>query len=145
MSLLTIPYRFAIVGLVCAATHTAIVLVADRWHLHYGLSCVISFFVVVILGFLLHARFTFAQVPTVAAFARYALSMAANYPFTLGLLFLMCDVAGWPVAIATPTATVLLMVWNVLASRWAIVKPPARAGVEADTGKAKLTPRTRPT
>lgn len=120
------PTRFAIVGFVCAATHNAILLGADLWHVHYALSCAMSYVVVVVLGFALHVRYTFQRPPIAASFWRYALSMAANYPITLALLFLMCDIISWPVAIAAPTATVLLFVWNFLASRWAIVrKPPA--------------------
>lgn len=145
MRLLAVPSRFALVGLMCAVAHNAIVLAADRWHVHYVLSCLLSYVVVVVLGFLLHTRFTFAQVPTSAAFARYALSMAANYPFTLGLLFLMCDIAGWPVAIATPAATVLMMVWNFLASRWAIVQLPTASPDNNDLDKAHPTPLTRST
>jgi putative flippase GtrA len=124
------PTRFAIVGLICAAAHNAILLAADLWHVHYALSCAISYFVVVVLGFALHVRYTFRRPPTVASFWRYGLSMAANYPATLALLFLMCDVAGWPVAFAAPLATILLFATNFLASRWAIVRspllPPAR-------------------
>ena len=145
MSLFATPSRFVIVGLACAATHNAIVLSADHWHVHYIVSCVLSYVIVIVLGFLLHTRFTFAQVPTLAAFARYALSMAANYPVTLGLLFLMCDFAGWPVAIATPTATVLMLVWNFLASRWAIMRPPALAPPEPGASNGRPMSMTRST
>jgi putative flippase GtrA len=122
------PTRFAIVGLTCAATHNVVLLAADFWQLHYAFSCAISYVVVVALGFALHVRYTFQQPATAASFWRYALSMAANYPLTLALLFLMCDIGGWPVAIATPMATALLFAVNFMASRWAIVRgsSPAR-------------------
>jgi putative flippase GtrA len=120
------PTRFAIVGLVCAATHNAIVLAASWWQIHYAPACVISYVVVVVLGFALHLRFTFEQPATVASFWRYSLSMAANYPITLVLLFLMCEMAQWTVAAAAPVATVLLFLWNFFTGRWAIIhKPPA--------------------
>jgi len=122
-----VPTRFALVGLACAAAHNVIVVAADRWHIHYALSCLLSYVVVVILGFVLHVHFTFQQAPTVASFWRYAISMAANYPITLALLFVMCDIAGWPVAIAAPVATIVLFAWNFLASRWAIVRKPSGA------------------
>ena len=125
MTLWRTPTRFAAVGLLCAAVHNAIVVAGDLWLLHYALSCAISYVVVVVLGFALHARFTFRQPATIAAFWRYGLSMAANYPLTLALLFLMCDVGGWPVAAAAPTATALLLAANFLAGRWAIVRAPA--------------------
>ena len=117
------PSRFMLVGLACAATHNAILLVADLWHIHYALGCVLSFLVVVVMGFALHARFTFQVPATPAGFGRYAISMAANYPLTLALLFAMCDIAGLPVTIAAPSATVLMFAWNFAASRWAIGRP----------------------
>lgn len=118
------PTRFAIVGLICAVTHNAIVLAAGWWQIHYAPACVISYLVVVVLGFALHVRFTFEQPATAASFWRYSLSMAANYPITLVLLFVMCDMAKWPVAVAAPVATVLLFVWNYLTGRWAIARKP---------------------
>lgn len=124
MTILWTPTRFAVVGLICAATHNAILLAADLWHIHYTISCGISYIVVVLLGFALHARYTFGRPFTVASFWRYCLSMAANYPATLALLFLMCDIAGWPVAVAAPAATVLLFAANFLVSRWAIMRGP---------------------
>ena len=127
MTIWRTPTRFAIVGFICAVTHNAILLTADLWHVHYARSCAISYVVVVLLGFALHAHYTFRQPASAASFWRYCLSMAANYPATLALLFLMCDIAGWPVAIAVPTATALLFAANFLASRWAIVRRPSPA------------------
>ena len=124
MTAIATPARFMIVGLVCAAAHNAIMIAADWWHVHYVVSSVMSYVVVVVLGFALHVGYTFGQSPSLASFGRYALAMAANYPATLALLFLMCDLAGWPVAVAAPVATVLMMVWNFVASRWAIVRKP---------------------
>lgn len=121
MMALALPTRFVLVGLVCAGLHNAILIVGDHWKLHYAVSCVISYAVVVVLGFALHVSFTFRQDPSLSSFWRYALSMAANYPLTLALLFVMCDVLAWPVVIAAPAATVLMMAWNFSASRWAIV------------------------
>lgn len=128
MTIWRTPTRFALVGLLCAATHNAILLAADHWHAHYALSCAVSYVVVVMLGFALHVRYTFQRPPTAAAFWRYGVSMAANYPATVVLLFLMCDIGGWTVALAAPVATALLFLGNFLASRWAIV---LRAGASS--------------
>lgn len=116
-------FRYTLVAFVCAATHNAILLIADLWHIHYAVSCVISYGIVVVLGFALHARFTFGPAPTRASFGRYALGMAANYPMTLVLLFLLHDAARLPMAIAAPVATVVQFVWNYLATRWAFLRP----------------------
>jgi putative flippase GtrA len=116
------PVRFMAVGLLCALMHNAIVLGADWFGIHYVVGCIVSYVVVVVVGFALHVHFTFQESRTLAAFWRYAIGMAANYPLTLALLFLMCDVATLQVAIAAPLATVLLFAWNFAASRWAIVR-----------------------
>lgn len=139
MTAIGLPTRFVIVGLVCAAAHNAIMIAADWWQIHYALSSVLSYAIVVVLGFALHVGYTFGQSPSFASFGRYALAMAANYPFTLALLFVMCDLAGWPVAVAAPVATVMMMLWNFLASRWAIVRQPQNTelGVPPPTSSSR--------
>ena len=133
MTLWQIAARFLSVGLICALLHNAIVITASFWHIHYAIACVISYVVVVVLGFALHTRFTFKQPPTLAAFWRYSLGMAANYPLTLALLFVLCDLAGLAIVIASPVATVLLVVWNYLTSRWAIARKPQAAPLASRT------------
>ena len=134
------PARFLSVGFVCAAVHNLIVIGAGFAHVHYAVACVISYIVVVVLGFALHVRFTFEVKPTFAAFARYALSMAANYPITLALLFLMSDLAHWPLAIAAPLATAALFVWNYAASRWAIAGTAASSATSAEAPATSTLP-----
>ena len=121
------PFRFVLVGLACAVLHNVIMIGLDRWNVHYALSSMVSFVVVVLFGYALHVRFTYGVAPGLASFWRYGVSMAANYPMTLALLFVMCDLAGWPVAIAAPVATVAMFAWNYVASRWAIVRNPSSA------------------
>ena len=113
--------RYLLVGLTCALLHNAIMIGCDRFGIHYVVSSLISYVAVVICGFALHSYFTFERRPTVRAFIRYGVSMAANFPASVALMFLFCDVAGLTVPIAAPLATVLLFVWNFAASRWAIV------------------------
>jgi len=120
MKTLDTAARYTIVGLICAVVHTAIVAAAGHRHLHYMFGCLLSYCVVVVLGFALHTAFTFRSPPTNAAFRRYAMSMAANYPLMLVLLFVMCDLVGLPTISAAPIATVLLFIWNFVATRWAV-------------------------
>ena len=119
------PWRFALVGLVCAAIYNAIVIGLDVWHVHYGVSYLIAFAPVVAIGYALHVHFTFQERASIASLWRYTLGMAANYPISLVLLFIMCDLCGWPVAVAAPTTTVLMYLWNFLTARWAIVRSAA--------------------
>jgi SAM-dependent methyltransferase len=80
----------------------------------------VSYIVVVLCGYAFHTRFTFDQPMAAGSFLRYALGMATNYPASLVLMFVFCDLAGLAVAVAAPISTVLLFVWNFTTSRWAI-------------------------
>ncbi len=117
--------RYLVVGATCAALHNAIMIAGDLFGLHYVASTLVSFVIVVLCGYGLHSTFTFGRALSVNALWRYALGMAANLPGSIVLMFLLCSLAGLPVAIAAPATTVILFVWNFAMSHWAIVANPA--------------------
>jgi putative flippase GtrA len=112
--------RYVIVGLTCTLLHNAIMIGCDLIGIHYVVSSLISYGIVVVVGFALHSWFTFQQTPSIKSFLRYAVSMAANYPASVALMFVFCDLARLPVAAAAPLSTLVLFAWNFLSSRWAI-------------------------
>jgi putative flippase GtrA len=118
--------RYLLVGLTCALLHNTVMIGSDLLGIHYVVSSLISFVIVVICGFALHSCFTFERRPSAKSFFRYAGGMATNFPASIVLMFLFCDVAGLSVPVATPLATVLLVAWNYLTTRWAITGPSAR-------------------
>jgi putative flippase GtrA/SAM-dependent methyltransferase len=127
--------RYLLVGLSCAALHNAIVIGLDRVGIHYVGSSVVSFVIVVVVGYLLHTAFTFQAPRSLPSFARYAVAMAANYPLVVALLFLMVTLAGMPVPIAAPAGTLILFGWNFVTSKWAIARrkggaPALESGTE---------------
>ncbi len=134
--------RYLFVGATCALLHNAIVIGFDRIGVHYAVSSLISFVVVVTVGYLMHTAITFRAPRSLSSFARYAVALAANYPLIVGLLFLMVTVLGMPVLIAAPAGTVILFVWNFIASRWAIVRHGGRgaAGGTALVGRTDGEP-----
>lgn len=117
--------RFLIVGGTCALLHNLIMIAGDFAGLHYVVSSLISYCVVVVTGYALHRAFTFRGSAQNASFPRYALAMAANLPLSIAVMFVLVDLVGLPVFIAAPAATVLLFVWNFTVSRWAIVRGTA--------------------
>ena len=113
--------RFFSVGLACALLHNAIMIGGDWLGLHYAASNLVSFALVVVVGYRLHSGWTFPDaVRGHASFVRYALSMAANLPLSLAGMFVFVDLAGLPVAIAAPVVTVLLAGFNYFAGRWSL-------------------------
>lgn len=113
--------RFFTVGLMCALLHNAIMIGGDSAGLHYVASSLASFAVVVAVGYRLHSGWTFPGAARGRTpFARYAFTMAGNLPLSLAGMFVSVDLAGMPVAVASPLVTVLLMGFNYLAGRWAL-------------------------
>ena len=114
--------RYLTVGAFCALTHNVIMIGADLAGLHYLPATFISFAVVTPLGYLLHCRFTFHQAHSLAGFLRFTAGIAAAFPLSLGLMALFCTVLQWPVLVAAPLTTVLLVVYNYVSAHWAIIR-----------------------
>ena len=113
--------RFLSVGLACALLHNAIMLGGYWLGLHYAVSSVISFVIVVVFGYWLHSTWSFPDAERGRTpFARYALIASANLPLSLAGMFAFVDVGGVSVPLATPLVTVLLVMFNFLGGRWAL-------------------------
>lgn len=116
-----IAARVVAVGGVCALVHNAIMIAGDRAGLHYAVSLVISFAVVVVIGYSLHSRWTYKlAVRGAASFWRYVVVASANFPASLAGMFVFVDLVGLSVPIASPIVTVLLFVMNYLGNKWAL-------------------------
>jgi putative flippase GtrA len=113
--------RYLIVGATCALLHNAIIIGLDQLGVHYVFATCVSFVIVVSVGYLLHCAFTFSAQRSLASFGRYIIAMAANLPLSIVALFLFHDLCGLDMAIASPAATVTLVVLNYLLSAWAIL------------------------
>jgi len=113
--------RFLSVGLACALLHNVIMITGDWLGFHYVISSFLSFAIVVGFGYWLHSAWTFPGAERGRApFARYFLMASANLPLSIGCMFVFVDLVGLSVPVATPLATVLLAMFNFLASRWAL-------------------------
>ncbi len=116
-----IAARVLAVGAVCALVHNAIMIAGDRLGLHYAASLVVSFVVVVVIGYSLHSRWTYRlAVRGAAAFWRYVVVASANFPASLVGMFVFVDLAGLSVPIASPIVTVLLFLMNYAGNKWAL-------------------------
>ncbi len=120
--------RFLVVGAACALLHNAILVAGDAFGLHYAVSSVISLFVVSAFGYWLHSRWTYPDAERGRApFARYLVAVGANFPLSLAGLFVLVDLIGIGVPIAAPVVTVILLLFNYLANRWALGAGRSRA------------------
>src|SRR5262245_11758130 len=113
--------RYLVVGVACALLYNAIVIAGDRIGLHYVWSLLVSFAIVVAIGYRLHTSWTFpGAVRDTTSFVRYTFMVSFNYPLMLAGLFVFVDLLRFPVPIAMPIVTVLSMALNFFGSRWAL-------------------------
>lgn len=113
--------RFLGVGLACAVLHNIVMIAGDVAGLHYAASSVVSLFVVTVFGYQLHSRWTFPDSARGrTSFLRYAVTVSANYPLSLLGLFVLVDLMGVSVPVASLVVTVVLLGFNFTANRWAL-------------------------
>jgi putative flippase GtrA len=114
------PLRYLVVAAFCLAMHNAIMISADWAGFTLLEAAATSFCIMVVVGYMLLSGFVFPAQRTWRGFLRYTGAMAANFPLVTGLTWLFAGLAGQPMAIAAPAATVLMVLFNFVASRWAI-------------------------
>jgi putative flippase GtrA len=113
--------RFLTVGLTCASLHNVILIAGHALGLHYVAASIVSFAIVVVVGYALHSAWTFPGAKRGrTSFVRYALSMSANFPLFVAGLFVLVDLAGLPVPMAAPAVTVAMFAFNFFATRLAL-------------------------
>lgn len=105
----------------CALLHNVIVIGLDALGFHYVQSSLVSFAACVVVGFALHSALTFTGPQTAHAFWRYTVGMAANLPMSIAALFILVDVAGLPIAVATPLSMGAIVLANYWLVQWAIL------------------------
>jgi putative flippase GtrA len=94
--------------------NVALIWLSERIGLHYLVGAILAFPLVLAVGYLLHARFTFGEKPSVRSFIPYAAAMGLNLPLSWVLLAISCELAGLGPTLAMALITVLLAAWNLI-------------------------------
>ncbi|WJI73650.1 MULTISPECIES: GtrA family protein [unclassified Mesorhizobium] len=131
--------RYIVVGAICAIAHNVIMITVDQLGRHYLLGIMISFLAVTPTGYALHSWFTFGKPLRFKAFARFAAGVAAAYPISVAMMVLLCSWLGLGVAIASPIATVALLIWNVVVAHLAILSRFSLRSATAPTASRSTT------
>jgi putative flippase GtrA len=107
--------------------NNAIVIGMDQAGYHYAVSVAVAFLVVMLVGYRLHASYTFEVEASRGGWLRFLLVNLSGFPLSIALMFVLCDGVGLSASLAMPIATVLLFAWNyVLAHR--VIAGQARPG-----------------
>jgi putative flippase GtrA len=114
------PIRYFVIAGLCLVMHNCIVVGASWSGLNVWQSAATSFCVMVMVGYVLLAAFVFAVPFSWPAFLKYLSAMAANFPISAGLLWLFFARIGLPMVVAAPIATLAMVGFNFVVSRWAV-------------------------
>ena len=119
-----IGLRYFLVSVLCFATHVAIMTMADRAAIALPLAILLSFTTVVLVGYALHTRLTFAVRHSRSAFTSYFVAMAAMLPLSAALLWLFARSFGWPMPLAAPAGAAATIAINFVLARATLVARP---------------------
>ncbi len=112
---------YGLIAALCALANFVILVAGDRIGLHFVVSISVSFVVCVLIGYLLHSRFTFEARADWAGLARYTGAMSLNYPLSIVAVWFFSELLALPMLIAAPASTLALTLYNFFSSRWAIL------------------------
>ena len=88
----------------------------------YPVTVSVSTALVGILGYLLHACFTYSAKLSWGAFGRFMAGLGSGYLLSLATFALLSDWLSIPIFLASPITTVVTTIWNFMATRWAILR-----------------------
>src|SRR5438477_3084227 len=94
--------RYLTVGVICAVTNNAVLILGDLAGGHYVPLTFACFAITTPLGYVLHASFTFREHYSWRAFVRFAAGAATGFPISFVLMVILCSGFGLPVMIAAP-------------------------------------------
>lgn len=114
-------FRYWVVSAICWLLNVILIPLINACGLHYTLAILAAFCLVAIVGFSLHCCWTFNVKPTFESFLRYVSAMILNLPLTIILIGIGHNFVGLSVAISTVMVSILLILWNFIAVRWAIL------------------------
>jgi len=113
--------RYVLVGGFCAGLYNVFMIAADWAGVGYVAATVVAFVGLVLIGYVLHCRFTFSERMSIRGLVRYTAAMLLTLPLSLAVMFGLKGVIHLPMWAASPLLTGLMFAWNFLATRWAVV------------------------
>jgi len=116
------PARYLISGGLCALANNVLLIAGAHAGLGIFSLTLLSFLVIGTAGYGAHVYFTFRQTPGWRGYARFMAGVALGIPAAYAVLALLCDVLHIPMLLTAPIATLVLLIYNYLSARLAIMR-----------------------
>lgn len=116
------PSRYLLVGAVCALFNNIILIGGDAAGLHYSLSILLTFALVLPASYFAHAWWTFGAPASWPAFGRFIAGSMSSLLVASFAVWLFRGLFDLPMLIAAPLATVAMTAYNYLVAKWAVTR-----------------------
>ena len=116
------PSRYLAVGAVCALLNNVILIGGDSIGLHYSLSILLTFVIVLPASYLAHAWWTFRTPANWSAFARFLGGSLSSLVVASFAVWLFRGFLDLPMLVAAPLATVAMVLYNYAMAKWAVAR-----------------------
>jgi putative flippase GtrA len=120
--------RYTVVSAACMVLQLSMIVGISAIGVHYIIATAVAFAIVCVVGYQLHARWTYDVPIQRHGFARYIVAMMLNLPLSILLIWIGHSLLRFPIATAALFSTGVLVMWNFVAARWALVLPNSARG-----------------
>ena len=116
-------FRYIVVGATCAVINNVLLIGLVFAGLSTVTANAISLVPMFFIGYGLHVTVTFDVKPSLTGLLRFSAWLIASLPLSMLILFILVDLLHVSITLAAPIGTVLVFVWNYVATHIAIMKP----------------------
>jgi putative flippase GtrA len=121
------PARYLAVGAICAVMNNIILIAGDAAGLHYWSAVLLTFVLVVPPSYVAHASWVFGVRASWHAFGRYVAGTLSSLVVAALAVGLLRGALLLPMVVAAPIATLAMVLYNYLMTRWAVYRGHGRA------------------
>lgn len=121
------PARYLAVGAICAVANNIILIASDAAGLHYWTAVLLTFILMVPPSYVAHALWVFGVRASWAAFGRYVAGTMSSLVVAALAIGLLRGAMALPMIAAAPIATLAMLAYNYLMTRWAVYRGHGRA------------------
>lgn len=119
--------RYLVVGSICAVANNIILIASDAAGLHYWTAVLLTFVLMVPPSYVVHALWVFKVPASWTAFGHYVAGTLSSLVVAALMIGLLRGVAMLPMVAAAPIATLAMVLYNYLMTRWAVYRGHSRS------------------
>lgn len=130
--------RYLVVGALCALLNNIILIGGDAVGLHYAISILLTFVLVLPASYFVHARWTFRVSASWLAFGRFIGGSISGLIVGSFVVWLFRGALNLPMLVAAPLATLAMTVYNYLMAKWTVAHSRTPGSIASNLNEDNL-------